>query len=190
MNRSLARFILKLIGWRVEGSLPESLKKVIVIMAPHTSNWDFVLGFIGFSALGLKSKYLIKEEMFIFPIGYIIRKVGGISVNRAHNSIVLQVGELFRNSEELIITVTPEATRSLNLNWKKGFYFIAQNANIPIVFGYLDYKTKSGGLGPIFNITGDFNKDLTVIEEFYKTKSARFPANFNLSPENLKKRKV
>ena len=158
-------------------------------MAPHTSNWDFFLGWLGFSILGLKAKYLIKKEVFFFPLGYLFRKVGGIPVNRGHNSVILQVGELFKNSEKLIITVTPEGTRALNLNWKRGFYYIAQNAKVPLVFGYLDYKTKTGGLGPVLNITGDYASDLAVIENFYKTKTAKFPANFNLSPENLEKRK-
>ena len=177
-----------MIGWRVEGTLPDSLKKVIVIMAPHTSNWDFVLGWLGFGALGLKSKYLIKKEAFFFPIGYLVRKVGGIPVDRGHNNVVLQIGELFKHSKELIITITPEATRSLNLKWKKGFYHIAQHAKVPVVFGFLDYKEKSGGLGPVYVITGDFEKDMEVIENFYKDKTARFPQNFNLSPENLRKR--
>jgi 1-acyl-sn-glycerol-3-phosphate acyltransferase len=187
MNRNLAILILKLMGWRIEGSLPTSIKKVIVVMAPHTSNWDFVMGWLGYSALGLRSKYLIKKEAFFFPLGYLVKKVGGIPVNRGKNSVVLQVSELFKHSEKLIITVTPEATRSLNLNWKKGFYFIAQQAKVPLVFGFLDYKKKTGGLGPIYYVTEDYEKDMNVIESFYKEKTAKYPEKFNLSPENLGK---
>ncbi|NVO20302.1 MAG: 1-acyl-sn-glycerol-3-phosphate acyltransferase [Bacteroidetes bacterium] len=188
MNKSLALFILKLMGWRIEGTLPGNIRKVIVVMAPHTSNWDFLMGWIGFSALGLRSKYLIKKEAFFFPFGYLIKKVGGIPVNRGKNSVALQVGELFKRSEKLIITVTPEGTRSLNHKWKKGFYLIAQNANVPLVLGFLDYKRKCGGLGPLINISGNYEEDLQVIESFYKDKTAKHPKNFNLSPENLSKR--
>jgi len=190
MNSSLAKFILKLTGWRVEGTLPDTIKRVIVVMAPHTSNWDFVMGWLGFSALGLKSRYLIKKEAFFFPVAYFIRKLGGIPVDRGKNKVILQIGELFRDSDKLIITVTPEGTRSLNFTWKKGFYLIAQHARVPLVFGYLDYKSKSGGLGPVFYVTGDYEKDMEVIESFYKEKSALYPEKYNLSPENLKKRKV
>jgi 1-acyl-sn-glycerol-3-phosphate acyltransferase len=189
MNRSLALFILKLIGWKIEGSLPDSVKKVIVVMAPHTSNWDFLIGWLGFSALGLKSKYLIKQEAFFFPLASLVKKAGGIPVNREHNKVILQVVELFRTSEKLILTVTPEGTRSLNLQWKKGFYLIAQQAKIPLAFGFLDYKRKIGGIGPVYYSSGDYEKDMKVIEEFYKNKTARYPENFNLSPENLNKRK-
>jgi 1-acyl-sn-glycerol-3-phosphate acyltransferase len=187
MNSSLALFILKLCGWRVEGSLPDSIKRAVVVMAPHTSNWDFVLGWLGFSALGLKSMYLIKKEAFFFPIGPLVKKLGGIPVDRGKNKVVIQIGELFLESKELIITVTPEGTRSLNHTWKKGFYLIAQHAQVPLVFGYLDYKNKIGGLGPVFKVTGDYEKDMEVIENFYKQKTAKFPGLYNLSPENLGK---
>jgi 1-acyl-sn-glycerol-3-phosphate acyltransferase len=189
MNRHLALFILKLFGWRIVGTLPQTVKKVIVVMAPHTSNWDFFMGWLGYSALGLKSKYLIKKEAFFFPLGFLIKKVGGIPVNRGRNSVVHQVSELFKKSEGLILTVTPEGTRALNFHWKRGFYNIAQQADVPLVLGFLDYKEKIGGLGPLIYITGDYEKDMKVIENFYKDKTARFPQNFNLSPENLKKRR-
>ena len=126
MNKSLAQFILKILGWKIEGAVPLSIRKVIVTMAPHTSNWDFIMGWLGYSALGLKSKYLIKKEIFFFPLGPLIKLVGGIPVDRGKSRSVMQVGELFRKNEYLILTVTPEGTRSLNHHWKKGFYFIAQ----------------------------------------------------------------
>ncbi|MBK7173019.1 MAG: 1-acyl-sn-glycerol-3-phosphate acyltransferase [Bacteroidales bacterium] len=189
MSFSISHIILKMAGWKISGSMPSSLKKCIVVMAPHTSNWDFFIGWLGFNVLGLKSKYLIKKEAFFFPLGTIVRKIGGIPVDRGKSTnIILQITELFKERNELILTVTPEGTRSLNRNWKKGFYTIALHANVPIVLGFLDYKKKIGGLGPIIMVTGDFEKDMEMIEAFYADKTARFPENFNLSPQNFQKR--
>ncbi len=187
MRKIITSFIVKLIGWKVTGEVPENVKKYIVIMAPHTSNWDFFLGWLGFGSLGLKSRYLIKKEAFFFPLGPIVRWIGGIPVDRGrNNNVVLEVGELFKQNENLILTLTPEGTRSLNRNWKRGFYYMALHAKVPVMLGFLDYKEKKGGFGPLVYITGDFEKDMAVIESFYKTKTARHPENFNLSPQNLK----
>jgi 1-acyl-sn-glycerol-3-phosphate acyltransferase len=178
-----------MIGWQVDGTLPDDVKKCIVIMAPHTSNWDFIMGWIGYSSLGLDSKYLIKKEAFVFPLGPIIKLLGGIPIDRKNStSAIQQVSELFRKNEELIITITPEGTRALNRQWKRGFYYIAEHANIPLALGFLDYKNKRGGIGPIVQISGDYKTDMQLIEVFYKDKTARFPENFNLSPQNLQQK--
>lgn len=159
------------------------------MMAPHTSNWDFFYGWFGYSSLGVNSKYLIKKEAFAFPIGIITKALGGIPVDRkASTNIVLQVGELFRQREELLITITPEGTRSLNYNWKRGFYYIALNAGVPIGIGFLDYKNKVGGIGKIIMPTGDYEEDMKIIEEFYSDKHACYPEKFSLSPQNRKNR--
>ena len=180
--------ILGLFGWKVEGTLPPSVKKCVVVMAPHTSNWDFIIGWLGYSTLGLKSRYLIKKEAFRFPLGPLVRKLGGIPVDRKRsNHALLEISLLIRQSEEMILTVTPEGTRSLNRHWKRGFYYLASQADVPIALGFLDYKKRTGGIGPIVELTGDFSKDMEVIENFYKDKTARFPENFNLSPQNLAK---
>jgi 1-acyl-sn-glycerol-3-phosphate acyltransferase len=184
MRRILAKLVLKLIGWNIVGSIPPDQKKVIVTMAPHTSNWDFVLGWLGYSSIGLNSKYLIKKEAFFFPLGYLVKWLGGIPVDRGKkNNVVLEVGDLFQHTDQLIITITPEGTRSLNKNWKRGFYYIAQHARVPIMLGFLDYKNKTGGFGPLVHVTGDYEKDMAIIEGFYKQKAARYPAMFNLSPQ-------
>jgi len=184
MKQSLAKTILSLVGWKVEGTIPLSLKKCIVVMAPHTSNWDFVLGWLGYSKLGLKSKYLIKKEAFRFPLGALVRKLGGIPVDRKRSNHVLsEISLMIRQSDEMILTVTPEGTRSLNRHWKRGFYYLAQQANVPLALGFLDYKTKTGGIGPIVEVTGDFKKDMEIIEAFYRDKTARYPEKFNLSPQ-------
>ncbi|MBK7213496.1 MAG: 1-acyl-sn-glycerol-3-phosphate acyltransferase [Bacteroidales bacterium] len=183
MRRFIARNILRLFGWKIIGSPPATEKKYIVIMAPHTSNWDFIIGWFGFAALGLHSKYLIKKEAFFFPLGGLVKMMGGIPVDRTNSrNVAVQISNLFREQESLIITITPEGTRRLNNNWKKGFYHIARHADIPIILGFLDYKTKQGGLGPLVYLTGDIDSDMKTIEQFYRDKTARFPEFFNLTP--------
>jgi 1-acyl-sn-glycerol-3-phosphate acyltransferase len=185
MSPKTAKFILSLFGWKIIGKKPAELKKYIVIMAPHTSNWDFVIGWFGYRTLGLKAKFLIKKEAFFFPLGSLIKSMGAIPINRHSSaSAIKQISHLFKHSKELIITITPEGTRSLNKHWKKGFYYMAHLSNVPLILGFLDYKNKTGGLGPILNVTGNFDQDMKIIEEFYKDKTAKFPKNFNFSPQN------
>lgn len=185
MKKSFARFIMKLIGWKVVNNLPPEVKKCVVMMAPHTSNWDFLLGFLGYMTIGINSKYLIKKEAFVFPLGNFLRAVGAIPVDRkASTNIVIQVGEMFKAADSLYITITPEGTRSLSRNWKRGFYHIAENAGVPVAFGFLDYKTKVGGIGRILMPSGDYDADLKQIEDFYKNINPRFPEKFSLSAQN------
>jgi 1-acyl-sn-glycerol-3-phosphate acyltransferase len=188
MGKKFGHFVLNLFGWKTTGDIPPEIKKCIVIVAPHTSNWDFFVGFFGYMTIGIKAKYLIKKEAFFFPLGPIVKVLGGIPVDRSKSTnIVQQVGEMFRNEKELLITITPEGTRSLVNNWKKGFYYIAEHANVPIVLGILDYGKKLVGIGPVFHLSGNYEKDLREIEAFYMNSVARHPEKFNLSPQNRKK---
>jgi len=185
MKKAIAKMVLKLIGWKVVNVLPLDCKKFVVMMAPHTSNWDFLIGWLGYMSIGVKSKYLVKKEAFAFPLGGILRAMGGIPVDRkASTNIVIQVGEMFAKAENLVITITPEGTRSLNRNWKRGFYYIAEHAGVPVAYGFLDYKKKIGGIGQLLIPSGDYEADLKNIEAFYSDKSARFPENFSLSEQN------
>jgi len=185
MNKSLAKLILRIIGWKVENNIPPDVKKCVVLMAPHTSNWDFLLGFVGYATLGIHSKYLIKKEAFAFPLGILVRTMGGMPVDRkASTNVVIQVGDMFKKVDNLVITIAPEGTRSLNRSWKRGFYYIAVHAKVPIALGYLDYKNKIGGIGRMVNPTGDYETDLKEIESFYYEKEPRYPEKFNLSVQN------
>jgi 1-acyl-sn-glycerol-3-phosphate acyltransferase len=185
MKKTFAKFILKLLGWRVIFNIPPGTKKLVVLMAPHTSNWDFLLGWIGYMSVGIDSKYLMKKEMFFFPLNLILKAMGALPVDRkASTNVVIQVGDMFTKPDKLYITITPEGTRSLNRNWKRGFYYIAVHAQVPIGLGFLDYKEKIGGVGTTIFPTGDFDADLKTIETFYYDKTARFPENFNLSAQN------
>lgn len=179
---SFARLILLIFGWKVVGGLPEGLKKCVLIVAPHTSNWDFIIGRMAFAVLGIRARFLIKKEIFKPYLAPVIRRLGGIPVDRSKSSqMVEQVAALFDRYDSLYVVITPEGTRKLVTNWKRGFYYIALKANVPIALGYLDYKEKKCGIGQVMTPSGDFNKDFPSIESFYRGRRAKYPEKFNLS---------
>lgn len=181
----IAQFILKLIGWRSDCVIPPEYKKVVLIVAPHTSTWDFVIGRFTFWASGVNIRILIKKESFFFPVGYLLRKLGGIPVDRGKkNNLITRAVELLTQTdpkEQLVIVITPEGTRKAAKHWKKGFYIIATEAKVPLALAYIDYKRKIGGVGEIFQPTGDYERDMEYIMNFYKGFTARHPERFHLN---------
>ncbi len=187
MLAKVSLFFLRLFGWNTSGSLPPGVEKAILIVAPHTSNWDFVIGRLTFWSSRVKIRVLIKKEVFVFPFGILLRKMGAVPVARGKkNNMVDQVVDLLNQNEKMVVVITPEGTRQLTRKWKKGFYLIAMQAQVPIVLAFIDYRKKTGGVGPILHPTGDFEKDMEFIQNFYKEKSARHPERFSLSPQNLR----
>lgn len=188
--RRFATWILKLMGWRVTHPMPEGLKKAVVVMAPHTSNWDFVWGRLGFVTWGLQPYMLIKKEAFFFPLGPLLLWLGARPIDRGFSTgTIKKITKMINENDSFLLLIAPEGTRKLAKNWKKGFYFIAQQAKVPIICGFLDYKTKTGGMGPMIYPSGDYEADLKIIQDFYKTKQAKYPENFNLSPQYLREEK-
>lgn len=180
--RNFSRFLLRMAGWQILGDLPENIRKCVIIAAPHTSNWDFVIGRLAYYVLGVPVKFLIKKESFVGLTGYLLKKMGGIPVDRSRsNNLVEQIARLFAKEAQLNVVITPEGTRKLVREWKKGYYYIALKANIPIVMGFLDYGRKQAGFGPILYPSGDYEKDFEQIKNFYQDKQARYPKMFNLS---------
>jgi 1-acyl-sn-glycerol-3-phosphate acyltransferase len=173
--RGLAFSFLKVFGWRLEGRLPD-VDKLVVIAAPHTSNWDLpVLLSLAF-ALRAKACWLGKHSLFRWPFGFLFRWMGGIPVYRSTSqNMVAQSVEMFRNSEKLILTIPPEGTRSKVSYWKTGFYYIALGAEIPISMAFIDYKRKASGVGPTLYPTGNIEADMEVIRNFYATVTAKYP---------------
>lgn len=154
------------------------------MVAPHTSNFDFFIGRLAYYSSGLKIKFLIKQEAFIFPFRNILKSFGGIPVNRKEKSnMVAQIAKMFEDNDRFLIAVTPEGTRRLSSQWKKGFYYIAKKAKVPIALGYIDYKKKEGGYGPMITPGDDYEKDLKFIENFYKDVNPKYPEQFSLSPK-------
>lgn len=186
--RRLAIWILGLMGWKVTQDMPQGISKAVVVMAPHTSNWDFVYGRLGFAKWGITPRMMIKKEAFFFPLGVILRALGAFPIDRGFSTgTIKRVTALINESDSFFLLIAPEGTRKLAKNWKKGFYFVAQQAKVPIICGYLDYKTKTGGMGLMLYPTGDYDADLKKIQDFYKDKQAKHPEKFSLSPQNLKK---
>jgi len=178
--RGLAFSFLKVFGWRLEGRLPD-VDKLVVIAAPHTSNWDLpVLLSLAF-ALRAKACWLGKHSLFRRPFGFLFRWMGGIPVYRsASQNMVAQSVEMFRNSEKLILTIPPEGTRSKVSHWKTGFYYIALGAEVPIAMAFIDYKRKVSGVGPTLYPTGDIEADMEVIRNFYANVTAKYPDKASL----------
>lgn len=167
--QKLCRLIYKLIGWKIVGQLPAD-NKYIIVVAPHTSNWDLVIGLCARFILGAKISFLAKQQIFFFPLGYFFRFLGGMPVDRAHKgNKVEQVVNLFKQSDKLILAIAPEGTRAPVTRWKEGFYHIACQAKIPIVSFGFDYATKSVRISEPFWPSGDINKDFPEILAFFKT---------------------
>lgn len=183
MGSKFWRFILKVFGWEFEGGFRPEMNRSVVIEAPHTSGWDFILGRIGIWILGLNGRFLIKKEFFRFPLGYPLKKLGGLPVDRGNrnNDIVGQVAEYFSKYEQFTIVITPEGTRKYTKHWKRGFYEIAVRANVPIILSFIDYGRKRCGVMETFYPTGDYNNDIKAIQERYKDVTARHPKQFNMS---------
>ncbi len=167
--RTLSVAILKLNGWTVEGTLPPEARKSVFIAAPHTSNWDLPYTLMVAFALRLNIYWMGKASIFRFPFGPLMRWLGGIAVVRekSSNLVAASAQAIMDADGPLQLVVPPEGTRGKTRHWKTGFYFIAQQARVPIVLAYMDYERKVSGLGPIFQPTGDVEADLAVIKAFY-----------------------
>lgn len=174
---------LKMLGWKLVGKIPDDAKKCVITVAPHTSISDFILGRLAYCSINMSVKFLIKKEFFDYPIlRSLLTKLGGIPVDRSRsNNIVNQVSALFNKYETLNIIIAPEGTRKLVHNWKKGFYYIALKAEVPIVLGFLDFKKKELGFGPTLYPTGNFDEDWKFMENFYRGITAKHPERYNLS---------
>ncbi|UYM14309.1 lysophospholipid acyltransferase family protein [Endozoicomonas euniceicola] len=176
--RLLSNTILKLRGWKKEGQLPD-VGKCVVIAAPHTSNWDFVFMMLMAFSFRLKVFWMGKNSLFKGPLGPIMRFLGGIPVERSkHTGLVQQTIDQFNQNDNLFIALSPEGTRGKVTKWKSGFYHVANGANVPVAMGFLDYKRKVGGFGPLFKPTGDYEKDLADIQAFYRGVSGKNPSLF------------
>jgi 1-acyl-sn-glycerol-3-phosphate acyltransferase len=165
-------------GWRVEGTIPETLKKYIVIAAPHTSWWDFFLGLLSRSVIRRKVHFLGKNSLFQPPLGWIMRALGGYPVDRSkHTKLVDQVIEMFRTKDAFAIALAPEGTRKKVQEFKTGFYFIARGAGVPIICATLDYGHKKVSFAPPFYPTEDTTSDLRTIWNHFVGVRGKHPSN-------------
>jgi 1-acyl-sn-glycerol-3-phosphate acyltransferase len=177
MLRQLCKTILKLAGWKAANGFPYELKKYIVIVGPHTSNWDFVIGVLFRKALRLeKARYLGKKELFDPPFGWLFRWLGGYPVDRSKNkNMVEEVVKVFNEREEFGIALSPEGTRTRVDKLRTGFYNIAKGANIPIVMVGLDYANKQVTFSEPFRPGENQEADFERILKFFRPIQGKFP---------------
>jgi 1-acyl-sn-glycerol-3-phosphate acyltransferase len=168
--RYLSSFFLRLLGWRVQGQLPD-IPKFIIVGAPHTSNWDFVMFLALAFTLKGNLRYMGKKELFYWPYGGFFRWCGGVPVDRSKpQGLVEQTVRAIQATDHFQLVITPEGTRKAVSEWKRGFYHIAKNAGIPIVAGYVDSRTRTTGIGPTFMLTDDIEADIKTMQAFFKDK--------------------
>jgi len=176
--QKLYTYLLKKLGWKsvLATEIPD---KCVLCVAPHTSNWDYVIGMLFYKSIGGKPHVLMKKEWFFFPLGFLLKSAGAVPVDRnKRTSISEQMVEEFRLRTHFNLAISPEGTRKKNAQWKTGFYYIALNAGVPIVLAYMDYAKKEIGFKKVFYPTGNIETDLETIKNHYKDVQAKYPHRF------------
>lgn len=180
MKRLIAKFVLFISGWKPNYEERLKVPKSVMLAAPHTSNWDIVYALAVYWLEGIDAKFLIKDAYTKGFFGFFFKWLGAIGVDRAKNNNLVDYSvQLFKTNDQLTLMVPAEGTRRRVEKWKTGFYHIAKNANVPVSFGYLDYKKKIAGVGKVFDLSRNFEQDMQVIEDFYATISAKHPEFYN-----------
>ena len=178
MFKSLCRLIFRKMGWQVEMTVPYR-DKCIICVAPHTSNWDFIIAELYYHSIGRTAGFLMKKEWFFWPMGVLFRSMGGIPVERSrHVSLTDRVAEAAIKAERFELAVTPEGTRSLVTKWKRGFYFIALKAGLPIQLYAIDYKRKRIVCTQELVPSGDVEADMRLIMDYYRPYEGKYPGKF------------
>lgn len=179
--KRFSKFIFnKVLGWRVRGEFPV-LSKCVIAVAPHTSNWDFLISKLGYGSIGRTANFLIKAEWFFFPFNLFFKSLGGIPVTREKNSSLTDsLAAEFNRREQMQLAITPEGTRKPVKEWKKGFYYIALKAYVPILLVGLDYERKEAISLGLIHPSGDYDADIAEIKSRYKGIRGKIPENFLL----------
>ena len=187
LMRRLALMFFALAGWKVEGQKPAA-QKYVIIAAPHTSNWDFFYTVCVALILEIKPLIMMKDTLFRRPLTPFLKWLGTMPIDRSSsNSVVAQSVAAFNAHSRLVMVVPPSGTRKKVMYWKTGFYYIARGAGVPIVLGYLDYRRKAGGIGPMVTPTGDIEADMKIIRNFYIDVAGKYPkkgSNSLIVPES------
>ena len=176
----LGKAMMAASGWTASGP-PPAEKRFVLLAAPHTSNWDLPVMLSITLSMGLKVHWMGKHTLFAPPFGGLMRWLGGLPIERHKNvGVVEAVAAQYRQAEELIIAIPPEATRSRVPYWRSGFYHIARAANVPIALGFLDYGKQVGGIGPLIRPSGDIRADMEKIRTFYEPMRGKYAENFGV----------
>lgn len=189
MKYQLARFIYWALGWKWHNNIPPNTRRFVLIALPHTSNWDFFYALFAFYLMGLPVRFTIKDSFTNGAFGWFFKSIGAIGINRRPRkageerpSMIRIMTELFEQHDDLILIVTPEGTRKRTDEWKMGFYHVAKAAKVPIGLGFIDYTIKEAGMGKFVTPSGDADKDMREIVEFYRPylQAGKYPENFAL----------
>ena len=168
LTRGVGRVFFALAGWRVIGELP-NLRKFIVIAAPHTSNVDAIMGISGLLAMGFRATIMVKSDAFVGPLGWFLRALGAIPVNRSSPlGVVQQTADTFAQREAMVLLIAPEGTRKNAREFKSGFHRIAKAADVPVVPVAINYRRKAAVLGAPMKMEQDFDSDLQRLLQFFK----------------------
>ena len=167
--------LMRVLGWRIINQFP-TLDKYLVIAAPHTTNWDFFYMLLMRGASGMDIRWVGKDNLFRFPVGGVMRWLGGIPVNRRiRANFVDQIVTLYQQREQIAVVIAPEGTRGRSVSWRTGFYYMALGANVPIVMVGIDYPSKTLEISNSFQPSGDLQADFEIIRSFYKSKRGKYP---------------
>jgi 1-acyl-sn-glycerol-3-phosphate acyltransferase len=182
MKATLSRLLLGLFGWKVKGLYTDNIESAIVIVAPHTSNWDFVWGILARNVYELNARYLIKDSFFKPGIAWFFKWTGGIPVDRSKkNDLTDRLKSIVSKGKDIQIVFTPEGTRKRVDKWKTGFYWVAVDTGLPIIMHSIDFKKKEFNTREPFYPTGDWERDKPFFESFYSDKTPGNPEGFNPS---------
>ncbi len=176
MSPRLARWILRMTGWQIEGDIPSEIRKYVVIAAPHTSWWDFPLGLLARAALGREIHFIGKKSLFRPPLGWFMRWLGGVPADRSiSRNLVDQVVEIFNARDAFAIALAPEGTRAPVRQFRTGFYYIARGAGVPVICATLDYFHKTVTFSTPFYPTDDPAADLKSLWDHFRGVPGKVP---------------
>ena len=177
-TRAIGRLLLYSFRWRVTGKLLDA-PKFLVVLAPHTSFWDFFIAHMTRLAVGFQSSWMVAARHARGPVGGIMRKLGGIPIHRsASHNVVSQIVDTFNASDRLLLTITPEGTRRKVDKWKTGFWYIAVQAGVPVQLVSFDYQKRITEFGPVIELSDDIDADMRLIQNYYKDVKAKHPEQF------------
>lgn len=178
---NLGGIILKTFGWKVTITVPD-VPKCIICVAPHTSNWDFVVGKLAYMSVGRSAGFLMKSSWFFWPLGCFFKAIGGIPVKPRSEGVSLTeyLVERFRQAEKMQIAITPEGTRSRTGEWHTGFIAIALKAKVPIMLGVIDFEKKLVSVTEEFMPSGNIPADLRTVKEYYREAKGKYPEKFTV----------
>jgi 1-acyl-sn-glycerol-3-phosphate acyltransferase len=173
----IGRTLFRLMGWEIDYRLPD-IPKMVIIFAPHTSNWDVIHALPAAFVLGLKPNWLVKSNIYVWPIKWLVDLLGGVPIDRHKNeNKVESIANAIQEADRIVLGLSPEGTRSYTEYWRSGFYHIAKLAKVPVHLGFIDYPSKTIGVHPGFIPSGDIEADMEKVTTFYKDKRGKFPEN-------------